>query len=115
MKRLILIFVGLGMALLMNAQFPAQEGYRHYKLIFDTINILPSDNVYKVSIYVDDASTDSCTVTGKISTLDDIAASTIPIAPGQNYTVGNAWNRRLDSLTIISRDGCKAFITTLEK
>ena len=115
MKRIVLILMGLTLAYIVNAQLTTFEGYRHYLLEDDTINITRSSNVFKISVYVDDASTDSCDIIGKVDTLDDIATDTIVLAPGLNYCVGNLWNRRLDTLSIISRSGCKAWITTLER
>lgn len=114
MKRLILILMGFWFVLMLRAQLPAQETYRFYKLAHDTINILPSDNVYKLSIYVDDASTDSCEITCTADTLDNIAKDTILLAPGLNFVIGNEQARRLDTLYIVARDGCIVWITTLE-
>ena len=115
MKRLILIFALLTSVFILKAQLPAQETYRFYKLENDTINILPADNVHKISIYIDDASTDSCEITCPADTLDDIAKDTILLAPGLNFVIGNEWSRKLDTIYVISRDGCKAWITILER
>jgi hypothetical protein len=115
MKRLILILMGLGLAGLISAQrFAAAEPYAFILLEDDTVNILPTDNVYKVSVYVDESSTDSCEVAGKIYTLDEVATDTIAVAPGLNLSIGGAWSRKLDTTSIISRDGCKAIITIMK-
>jgi len=117
MKRLILVLMGLVLAYIVNAQaFPTREGYFNYMLQNDTINILPSDEVFKLNVYVDDTCSVDAFVVGKVSTLDDIVTDTIILSPGYSYTVGGEWSRRIDSVTIISpTPECTIFITTLEK
>jgi hypothetical protein len=116
MKRLILVLMLAGiLGMVYSQNLPPRTQLYHYWLENDTIVILPTNNVYGLWIFVDESSTDSAEVTGKVSTLDDIATHYIPVAPGNNYASPNPWNRRLDSMRVVSRDGCKAFITTLEK
>lgn len=115
MKKLILVLMMLGLAFTMKAQIiPNAVPFAYILLEFDTIVILPTDNVYGISIFVDESSTDSCDIVGKYYTLDDIETDTVAIAPGLNLSVGGMWNRRIDSTSIISRDGCKAIITVIK-
>jgi len=116
MKKVILILAGLAFTFIVGAQsYPIHKSLGHITLQNDTMSIIYSDNVYSLSVYVDDSSTDSCEVAGRITTIGGVATDTIVIPPGVNYSTPPQIDRVLDSLSVISRSGCKALIQLFYK
>lgn len=80
----------------------------------DTLTITESDQIYRVSVYVDASSSDSCEVAGDIFNVDDLSTDTITVAPGESDVVG-CLTGVINKHVIISRSGCTAKVTLFRR
>jgi len=80
-----------------------------YNLGADTFTIVKSDKVISVTIEVPTGATDSVWIMGIINTLHGHSTSPVFIEPGNNLSIFDNDETRIDSLTIMVTDTAKLY------
>lgn len=94
---------------LLNAWNPQTVIYGFKTLENDSIRVYDTDEILKISSYVDGSSSDSVVFKGSTFTIDGVAMDSVILGPNVNLAIGDG-ETPIDSVTVNSRDGCKALL-----